>query len=124
MADGILEISTSSYVKPLTFVVREGKAPHICVNTRKLNRYTLPDRATAPSIQELLQQFHGYRFITSIDLSSAFLQIGLNKESRKYTAFLFASQLYQFTGFPYGFRNSLSAFVSAWQFTLGPGPYE
>jgi hypothetical protein len=46
------------------------------------------------------------RFITSIDLSSAFLQIGLKKERRKYTSFLFDSQFYQFTTSPYGFRNS------------------
>ena len=93
-------------VNPLTIVLRNGKAPRICVDARKVNRYTLPDRARVPPIQELLQQFHGSKFITSIDLSSAFLQIGLKKESRKYTSFLFDSQLYQFTRCPYGFRNS------------------
>jgi hypothetical protein len=89
-----------------------------------VNKYTLPDRARAAPIQELLQQFHGSKFITSIDLSSAFLQIGLKKESRKYTTFLFDSQLYQFSRCPYGFRNSLSAFVRALQLTLGPDTYE
>jgi hypothetical protein len=120
MADGVLEISNSSYVNPLTIVVKEGRAPRICVDARKLNKYTLPDTARAPPTQELLQQFHGSKFITSIDLSSAFLQIGLKKESRKYTAFLFDSQLYQFTRCPYGFRNSLSTFVRALQLTMGP----
>ena len=88
MADNVLEISTSSHVNPLTIVLRDGKAPRICVDARKVNRYTLPDTVTIPPIQELLQQFHGSKFITSIDLSSAFLQIGLKKESRKYTFFV------------------------------------
>jgi hypothetical protein len=94
VADGVLEVSNSSYVNPLTIATKEGRAPRICVDARKVNKYTLPDRVRAPPIQELLQQVNGSKFITSIYLSSAFLQIGLKKESRKYTAFLFDSQLY------------------------------
>jgi hypothetical protein len=97
MADNILEISTSSHVSPLTTVRREGKVPCICVDARKVNRYTLPDRARVPPFQELLQQFHGSKFISSTDLLLAFLQTGLKKESRKYISFLFDLQLYQFT---------------------------
>lgn len=73
MPDNILENSTSSHVDPLTIVLRDGKAPRICVDARKMNSDTLPDTARVPPIQELLQQFHGSNFITSIDLSSAFL---------------------------------------------------
>ena len=67
MADSVLEISTSSHVKPLTIVLRDGKVPRICVETRKVNRYTLPNTIRVPLIQELSQQFHGPRFITRID---------------------------------------------------------
>jgi len=62
IADNVLEISTSNHVNPLTIVLRDGKAPRICVDARKVNRYTLPDRARVPPIQELLQQFHGSKF--------------------------------------------------------------
>ena len=118
MGDNVLEISTSSHVNPLTTVLRDGKARRISVEARKVNRYTLPDIARVPHIRGLSQQFHGPRFITSIDLSSAFLQIGLKKESRQYT--LFDSQSYQFTRSPYGFRNSLPTFARTLQLTLGP----
>jgi len=94
MADNVLEISTSSHVNPLTIVLRDGKAPRFCVDARKVNRYTLPDRARVLPIQDLLQQFHGSKFITSIDLSSAFLQIGLNTESRKYITFFCLTRSY------------------------------
>jgi predicted aspartyl protease len=124
MTDGVLEVSNSSYVNPLTIVMKEGREPRICVDSRKINKYTLPDRARAPPIQELLRQFHGSKFITSIDLSSTFLQIGLKKESRKYTAFLFESQLYLYTRCAFGCKNSLSAFVRALKLTLGPDTYE
>jgi hypothetical protein len=112
------------YVKPLTFVLRDRKVPCICVETMKVNRYTLPNRIRALLIQELLQQFHGPRFITNIGLLSAFLQMGLMKESRKYKPLLFDSQFYQFTRSPYGFRNSLPAFVRTLQLTLESDTYE
>ena len=104
-------------MNPLPILLRNGKANRICVEARKVKSYTLPDRARVPQIQELSQQFHGPRFINRIDLSSAFLQLRLKKESRKYTSF-FDSQFYQFTRSPYGFRNSLPAFVRTLQLTL------
>jgi hypothetical protein len=87
--DDILEESHSSYLNPLTVVQREGKSPRICVDARKLNQAMLPDRAKVAPMQEILQRFHGTRYITTLDLSSAFLQVPLDKASRKYTAFEF-----------------------------------
>jgi len=124
MVNNVLEISASSHVNLLTIVLRDGKAPRICVDAWKVNRYTYLIEQRVPPIQELLQQFHGSKFITSIDLSSAVLQIGLKMESRKYTFFLFDSLLYQFTRCPYGFKNSLPAFVTALQLTHGSDTYD
>jgi len=93
------------------------------VDARKVNRYTLPDRARVPSISELLQQFHGSKFITNTDLSSAFLQISLRRNTGNTQLFLFELQLYQFTRCPYGFRNFLPGFVRALQLTLGSDTY-
>jgi hypothetical protein len=57
--------------------------------------------------------------MTTLDLTSAYLQIPLHRDSRKYTAFLFDSTVYQYERTPYGFRNSLSAFVRALKLALG-----
>jgi transposase InsO family protein len=119
LADGIIEPSNSSFLNPLTVVARVGKSPRICLDARKINKYMLPDRTRTPPIQELLQRFHGSKYISSIDLSSAFLQVMLDEDSRKYTAFLFDSQVYQYTRTPYGFRNSGAAFIRALNQALG-----
>ena len=66
-----------------------------------------------------MQRFHGANCISSLDLNSAFLQIPLEKSSRQWTAFQFQNKVYQFTRVPYGFRNSLSAFIRALQTVLG-----
>jgi hypothetical protein len=81
LKDYIIEISNSPFLKPLTVVPREGKTPSICVDAIKINDVTIPDRARIPQLNELIQKFHGIKYVTSIDLSSAFLQIPLKKES-------------------------------------------
>ena len=79
----------------------------------------LPDKARAPPIDEMLQQFHGFKYMTSLDLTSAFLQIPLEAYSRKYTAFLFDTNVYQFRRVPFGTKNSLAAFVRGLRKVLG-----
>jgi predicted aspartyl protease len=119
LADGVIEHSSSSYVNPLTIVPRPGKAPRICLDARRVNLHMTPDRTKIPPVQELIQQFFGAKFITSIDLSSAFLQINLHEECRKFTAFVFENEVYQFTRVPFGLKNSLSGFIRALNSTLG-----
>jgi hypothetical protein len=70
-------------------------------------------------LRELLQKFHGASFITSLDLSSAFLQVPLKETSRQWTAFQFQGKVYQFKTVPYGFKNSLSVFIRALEKVLG-----
>jgi hypothetical protein len=119
--DDILEISNSPILNPLTVVHREGKKPRIRVDARKVNQFTVPDPERVPPLQELLQKFEGTRYMSSIDLSSAYLQAELHEESRKCTAFLFDSTVHQFKRVPYGFKNSLSAFIRALKLALGRG---
>jgi hypothetical protein len=116
----ILEISHSPYVNPLTIIQREDKPVRICIDARQVNKQMVPDRAKTPPAQELLQRFHGAKYISSIDLNSAFLQIPLEKSLRIWTAFHFEGQTYQFKRVPFGFRNSLASFIRALQIVLGP----
>ncbi|KDR14849.1 hypothetical protein L798_11489 [Zootermopsis nevadensis] len=52
--DGILEISTSTHLNPF-----------INCDARKVNRFMTADRARVQPINELLQQFHRARFIST-----------------------------------------------------------
>jgi len=121
LKDNILEESFSDYVNPLTLVERPGKGIRICIKARRVNALMIPDRVKADPTKELLQRFHGSKFITTIDLSSAFLQVPLNRSSRKWTSFQFGNQVYQYKVVPYGFKNSLSPFIRALGKVLGDG---
>jgi hypothetical protein len=124
LLNGILEVSNSPILNPLTVVQREGKKIRICVEACKVNQYTIPDRERTPPLQELLQQFNGTCYMTSLDLSSACLLIELHEASRKYTAFLFDLTVYQYKRVPHEFRNSLPAFIWAPKLALGGGTTE
>jgi hypothetical protein len=114
-----IETSDSPFINPLTIVYKENKQPPVCLDVRKINSIMVPDRARALPLEETFQLFHGARHITSLDLSPAFLQIPLAKESRKYTAFLFECQVFHYQVVPFGFRDSLASFASALQTVLG-----
>lgn len=117
--DDILETCNSPFINPITIVYKEGRKPRLCIDARKINSVMVPDRERVYPIGELLQRFNGVRYMTSLDLTSAFLQISLKESSRRFTAFLFDSTVYQFKRVPYGFKNSLSAFVRALKLVLG-----
>jgi hypothetical protein len=54
----------------------------------------IPDRVKVDPMNELLHSFHGSKFVTNIDLSSAFLQVPLHRSSRKWNSFQFDNQVY------------------------------
>jgi hypothetical protein len=119
MLQDILEISNSPFLNPSSVVYKEDTKIRICVDARRVNQQTVPDRERSAPLQELLQKFEGTKFMSALDLTSVYLQIPLHRDSRKYTAFLFDSTVYQYTRTPYGLRNSLSAFVRALKLALG-----
>ena len=83
LRDWILEESYSAYVNPLILVHREQKPSRICVDARRINKLIVADRVKVQPMRELLQRFHGSSYITSLDLSSAFLQMPLSTGSRE-----------------------------------------
>jgi hypothetical protein len=78
-----------------------------------------PDRAKVPPMQMLLQRFHVASYISTLVLSSAFLQIPLEKTPQGNGQFSVPEKVYHFTRVLYGFQNSLSTFIRALQSVLG-----
>ena len=119
MQDGILEESFSDYLNPLTLVEKEDKAVRICVDARRVNQHMIADHTKVLPLREQLQRFYGTKYITSLDLSNAFLQVPLQTESRKWTAFQFLGKVYQYTSVPFGTKNSQAAFIRALERVFG-----
>jgi hypothetical protein len=52
----------------MTIMQKEGTKPRICIDARKINSITAPDReGTQPLSEELLHLSHGARYMTNLE---------------------------------------------------------
>jgi hypothetical protein len=78
--------------------------------SQTINLYTELDAYPMPNIQEHIQEVAKYSVFTTYDLETAFLQIPIPEEDRKFTAFEMDGGLYEFTVVPFGVTNGVPAF--------------
>lgn len=116
---GIIERADCSYCSPLRIIVKKDGSVRVCLDARFVNDIIESDHESPPLIDEIMQQFHGINFMTLSDLASGYWQIPLHSDSRKYTAFLYNSQMYQFCRIPFGLKTAGSAFMRAISMALG-----
>src|SRR6266511_4145231 len=101
----VIEPSTSPYAFNIVIVRKKDGAGEgidkMCINYAPLNKVTEKDSGSIPIIKEYLSLFHGVKWLTVLDLASAYWQILLTKRSRKYIVFLIVYRLYQFKVMPF-----------------------
>ena len=100
---GIIVKSASEWSSP---VVMQRKANHtyrFCIDYRKLNAVTKASPYPLPHMDAILRKLQDARYISTIDLSSAYHQIPLRKEAQALTNFTAPGMgLFEFTRMPYG----------------------
>ncbi|XP_070138637.1 uncharacterized protein [Drosophila bipectinata] len=62
-------------------------------------------------IKEVLEKLQKARYFTVMDLENGFFHVAIVEESKKFTAFITKSGLYEFNRTPFGFRNSPAVFI-------------
>ena len=59
-----------------------------------------------------MQRFYKCKYFSKLDLTAGYWQIpDLHKDSRKYTAFLFGTSMYEFIRVPFGIKTAECAFI-------------
>lgn len=121
LALDVVEPSNSSWCSPVLLVKKSNNDYRFCFDGRKLNSVTKRDCYPLPHVDRILNMLRDAKFISSIDLRSAFWQIPLDDESKPKTAFAVPSRgLFQFKVLPFGLSNSAQVQQRFMDKILGP----
>ncbi|XP_048484046.1 uncharacterized protein LOC125490066 [Plutella xylostella] len=111
----IIEPSSSPWSSPIWIVPKkldsQGQRKwRIVIDYRKLNDITIGETYPIPQISEILDQLGNSKYFSTLDLTSGFHQILINKADAPKTAFSVPQGHFQFNRMPFGLKNAPSTF--------------
>lgn len=111
----VIEPSKSPVSSPIVPVIKPTGAVRLCLDSRKLNEFTIKDKFPIPVMGHIFARMRKANYLSVIDLKEAFWQIPLSAErkprqfasSRELTAFSVPGRgLFHFKVMPFGLCNS------------------
>jgi hypothetical protein len=107
LRDDVVEPSTSPWCSPVTLAPKADGSLRFCLDSRKLNEVSKHDSYPLPYIAHILDSLKEARYLTSIDLKSAFHQIPLHPSSKEKTAFAVQGRgLFQYKVMSFGLTSA------------------
>ena len=107
LSEGVVEPSHSPWASPIVMVKKKDDTYRFCVDYRKVNKVTERDAYPLPYVSNILDRLRDAKFLSSLDVKSAYWQIPVKAESRPITAFTVPNRgLFQFRRLPFGLHNS------------------
>lgn len=80
---GIIEKSNSPWSSPVILVKKKDNTYRFCVDYRKLNAVTEKDAYAIPYVSHTLDKLRNARFLSSLDIKTAYWQVPMDEESKK-----------------------------------------
>ena len=104
--NGFIRVSNSLAAAPIIFVKKFGGGLQFCVDYRRLNEMSRKDSYLIPHIDETLRTIAAAKYISKVDVISAFHRIRVKDDDEWKTAFNTRFGLYEWLVTPFGFTDT------------------
>lgn len=105
LKEGVIRESNSEYSSSAFCVPKKGNKTRMVVNFKQLNQGLTLEATPMPTVESAFQHLAKAKYFSVIDLNSAYFQIPLDEESKKYTSFVVPWAQYEFCYVPFGIAN-------------------
>ncbi|GFT60530.1 hypothetical protein TNCV_1966331 [Trichonephila clavipes] len=100
----------SPYAAPVVLVPKSNGTVRLCMDYRKLNAITIPDKYSLPLMDVLLHDAKSTAFMSTLDLKSGYDQVEVNPADQDKTAFVCPFGTFRYKRMPFGLRNAPATF--------------
>ena len=107
------------WAAPVTLADKAHGTRHLCIDYRRVNQETIPDKKTMPYIADFLEKYQVSRFFNKLDMASGYWEVAMHPEDIHKPAFITADGHFEWLVLPFGLKKAPATFQRIIRKVLG-----